>query len=347
MMKARFASSKNKDKVLKKIGSRMRVGRKALDCFKDLIVSIENSGDALYKLDPVYHFLQNGKDVLGSGRTLSDCFEGWLPPEQIVLIKTGEETGKVSEAIEQCINLNKQVSLIKKTIKKASFLPAFAALLLLGLLVGTYQKGIPLFEELAPREEWGEAAMQLYDMTHTFGSDPLRTIIVVILSIVAVAWAIPNLDLKGNPSFRNYIDRYVPFFGIYRTVQASIFLRSLATLLSSGVRVKDALDLIVKNSSPYVGNRIVEMRDKISSGLELSECFKNPFLGDYGKDLADMAQGDSLIEALEEVADETMEEVLEGLPAKLGFLGKAMVASCLMVVVFGMGAFYEIIDSIT
>ncbi|HHJ3079704.1 TPA: type II secretion system F family protein [Vibrio parahaemolyticus] len=346
-MQSRFASSKKKAKVLKKLGSRMRVGRKALDCFKDLAESFENSDDAFYKIDPVYAFLKNGSEVLGRGRPLSDCFVGWLPPEQLVLIRTGEETGKIAEALEQCVTLDKQISLIKKTIKKASFLPAFASTLLLGVLVGAYQKGIPLLKEVQPIEEWGETPLQLLAMTEVFGADPIRTVVIAVAFVALMAWAIPNFDVKGRPEIRNALDKYAPFFGIYRVLQASIFLRSLATLLSSGVRIKDALELIIQNSPKYVGNRVAEMRDKVSSGGELSECFINPFLGENGKDLSDMAQGDSLEEALEEVATETMEEVLESLPAKLGVIGKLMIGGCLMVVMFAMGAFYEIVGSIT
>ncbi|KDM89947.1 type II secretion system F family protein [Photobacterium galatheae] len=346
-MQARFASNPKKAKVLKKIGSRMRVGRKALDCFKDLAESIENSGDAMYRIDPVYAFLRNGREVLGSGRPLSECFAGWLPPEQLVLIRTGEETGQIAEAIDQCVTLDKQIGLIKKTIKKASFLPTFASALLLGVLVGAYQKGIPLLKEVQPVEEWGETPLQLLAITEVFGADPIRTIAIALFTVILLAWAIPNFDVKGRPEIRNLLDKYAPFFGIYRTIQASIFLRSLATLLTSGVRIKDALELIVQNSPKYVGNRVTEMRDKISSGGELSECFVTPFLGENGKDLADMAQGDSLEEALEEVATETMEEVLESLPAKLAIIGKLMIGGCLMVVMFAMGAFYEIVGSIT
>ena len=337
-MQSQFASSKKKAKVLKKLSTRMRVGRKALDCFKDLAESFENSDDMFYKINPIYAFLKNGSEVIGRGRPLSDCFVGWLPPEQLVLIRTGEETGRISEALEQCIILDKQILLIKKTIKKASFLPIFASTLLLGVLVGAYQEGIPLLKEVQPVEEWGEAPLQLLAMTEVFGAEPIRTVMIAVAFVVFMIWAIPNLDIKGRPELRNAIDKYFPFFGIYRTLQSSIFLKSLATLLSSGIRVKDALDLIIKNSPRYVGNRVTEMRDKVSSGGELSECFINPFLGENGKDLSDMAQGDSLEEALDEVATETMEEVLETLPAKLKVIGIIMIASCLMVVMFAMAA---------
>lgn len=347
LMQSRFASSKKKGKVLKKLGSRMRVRKKALDCFKDLAESIEGSGNVLYRLDPVYAFLKNGCEVLGRGRPLSDCFVGWLPPEQLVLIRTGEETGKIAEAIEQCVTLDKQISLIKKTIRKASYLPAFASTLLLGVLVGAYQKGIPMLKEVQPVEEWGETPLQLMAITEVFGADPLRTVAVAVVIVTLMAWAIPNFDINGRPEIRNAFDKYMPFFGIYRTLQVSIFLRSFSTLLSSGVRIKDALDLIIENSPKYVSNRVIEMRVKISSGSELGECFINPFLGENGKDLSDMAQGDSLEEALEEVATETMEEVLETLPVRLGLIGKLMIGGCLMVVMFAMAAFYDIVGSIS
>lgn len=347
LMQKGFSSNPKKVKILKKIASRMRVGRKALDCFNDLCISLEATKDPLLKFNSVYVFLDNGRKVLGSGKSLSECFEGWLPPEQIVLIKTGEETGKISDAIADCIKLEQQISLIKKTIKKASFMPVFAMTMLLGVLVGAYQKGIPLLSEIVPLEEWEGMPLQLYNMTHTFGADPMQTAIIGVTVVAAFGWSIPNLDIPSVPEIRNLLDKYMPFFGIYQTMQASIFLRSLSTLLASGVRVKDAFDLIIQNSTPYVANRVTMMRDQIASGGDLGDCFINPFLGENGQDLSDMAKGDSLEEALEEVASETMIEVLETLPAKLNLLGKALIASCLGVVMFGMGAFYEIVGAVT
>lgn len=346
-MQGRFASNPKKIKILKKLGSRMRVGRKALDCFNDLCASMEAVDDPFLKLDPIYAFLNNGRKVLGSGKPLSECFVGWMSPEQIVLIKTGEETGKVSDAIKNCIELESQVTLIRKTIKKSAFTPIFALVMLMVVLVGTYQKGIPLLSEILPLEEWEGMALQLYDMTYTFGADPIKTVVIFIACVGAFAWSIPNLDIPSMPSLRKGLDKYMPFFGIYRVMQASIFLRSLSTLLSAGVRIKVAFDLIVENSNPYVSNRVSMMRDQIAKGEDLAECFKNDFLGENGQDLADMAQGDSLEEALEEVATETMAEILETLPVKLMLVGKALIGVCLMVIMFAMGAFYEIVGSVT
>ena len=42
-----------------------------------------------------------------------------------------------------------------------------------------------------------------------------------------------------------------------------------------------------------------------------------------------------------------MNEILETLPVKLMLVGKALIGVCLMIIMFAMGAFYEIVGSVT
>ena len=346
-MKKAFSSNKRKIKVLKKISSRLRVGKKALVCFSELAEKMENPKNPFYKLNPVYAFLNNSRQIMGSGGTLSACFEGWIDPAQLVLIKTGEVTGSVSDSIEKCVLFENKISTIKKTIRNAMIMPLVASVMLLGVLIGSYQKGIPLLLQMQDKSEWGDVALQYYDLSERFGGEPLITVAWVVGFIAVFRWAIPNFDIKKFPQIRDGMDKYFPFFGIYRTIQISLFLSSLSVLMASGIRVKEALELIEENSSRYVSNRIGGMIKKISSGEDFGNCFITPFLGESGIDLADMAQGDSLEAALNEVANETIEETLEILPMKLNLVGKLMIASCLGVIMFGMGAFYEIVGSLT
>lgn len=346
-MQSSFSSDKRKIKVLKKIISRIRMGKKAITCFSELAEKIELSGDPFYKLNPIYAFLDNGRKVMGSGGKLSECFIGWLEPSQIVLIKTGEKTGRVPESLQQCIDFETKIQTIKKAVKRASYTPAFAIILLLVVLVAAYQKGIPMLQDMLDMSEWGEVALNFYELTSIFGAEPIMTILYFVVFSFAYIWSIGNLDIKSYPAFRDALDKYAPFFGIYRALQASIFLSSLATLLSSGVRIKSALELIEENSGSYVANRVSYMSKEIATGGDLGSCFRITFLGESGEDLADMANGDSLEEALIEVSNETITEVMDTLPIKLSLIGKLIILVCICVVFFGIGALFEIVQSIT
>ncbi|WP_146147038.1 type II secretion system F family protein [Photobacterium kishitanii] len=316
--------------------------------FTDMANRIETKDKDFKWMNPQYAFLINAISVYGSGKELSECFNGWVSSTQLVLIKTGEQSGQMTEALASCVELEKKLQLISKAVKSSMRMPVIAVFALVGLLYGAYTQGVPIMLEVSSDvSTWGSISTNFKNLSAVVGQSPFASLLIVFLLGLFYKITLPNLTISSIPSIRNILDKYFPFYDAYRRIQASIFLKSLATLLASGVRVNDALELILKNSNRYVSYHVNEMKIKIGSGKGLESIFETPFLGEDGEDLSDMAKGDDLEGAIREVSEESIQSVIEELPMKLNIVGKLMIIGCIGVVLFGVASLYEIIGNIT
>lgn len=343
MMQSSFQSSKARPKLFKQISALMANNWQLKEIFPYMIERIEKKKDIMMLTNPIYHFLVHANDMVNQAKTLPEIFEGWVSPTELVIIKTGETTGKYAEAFEQCILLASDKAKIIKTLKGAMITPAIAVAILIGVLVGARTTMMPMLTELVDISKWSELSVSFYNLTEAVGGNPSRTLLVIGATIAFFSWATPNLRIPGQPAFRNKLDNFMPF-SIYKAMQMSIFLKSLGGLLRAGVRFKDALDLIHNTSNNYMKIPLSIMIERFTSATDDdSTVFEGDFLGDYGDDLSALAKGGNIEEALEDVANECMLDVTESLPAKLKLISTLLMISIIGVVIYGLLAFYDVI----
>lgn len=341
-MMAQFQNDPSRPKLLKQISALIKNNWQILDIFEYLIQKEDAKKDIFAKLTPKYQFLKNGVETIKKAKNLSDCFEGWVSPTELIIIKTGEKTGQYEEAFKQCLDLNNDVNKIVKTIKGAMVTPVIAITLLIGILVGARAKMMPMLMDLVPMDYWKDISLSFYNLTEAVGGNPLRTVGIIVGSVMFLMWATPNLQISSAPQIRNTLDKLMPF-NIYKAMQISIFLRSLGTLLEAGVRFREALTLIQQGSNKYMRVHMDEFVDRVTRATSDSDVFEGDFLGEYGSDLAAMAKGDNLEGALKDIAEECMVEVTEVLPAKMKLISTVMMISIIGIVLFGLVAFYDVI----
>lgn len=195
-----------------------------------------------------------------------------FPALMVAMIKAGETGGFLDEALDRiAVNFEKDAALRAKT-KSAMTYPiivlAFTVLLVTGVLIFI----VPVFEK----------------MFRQFGSQlPLPTQLLVNASH-AMVWAGPltvalvaggvyafRRQMRRNPRLRLRFDTFklrLPVFGpLFTKIAISRFARSLGTLLSVGVPVMQALDVVGATS----GNATVvaatkDIQDAVRDGRPMS-----------------------------------------------------------------------------
>lgn len=343
MAKRKFQNDPERPKLIKQVNSLLKANWQALTVFQYLRDRVDKKNDPLLKMAPKYQFSCHAAEVVGRGGKLVDAFEGWVNETELVILKTGEETGRYEDAFEQCMSLNSDIASIRSVIKKSMIMPLFASILVLSVFIGARQKMFPMLMELVPMEKWKQFSLDFYDLTEKIGGNPSLTVGIVIGTILTVSWSIPNLQIKQVPQLRQALDRLPPY-SFYKQIQISIFLRSLSTLITSGVSFRDSMNLIQENSNPYMRVHMDEFVAKVEMASNDSTVFEGYFLGDYGEDLSAMAKGDNLEGALIDVADECMGKVMEVVPARLKLFGMLLMMSGICLVIFGTLAFQDVIS---
>jgi type IV pilus assembly protein PilC len=222
------------------------------------------------------------KKVLGavkvdveSGKTFADALARHpkvFDTLMVNLVAAGE-TGGILDTIMTRIAMQTEKSVkLAKQVKGALFYPAAVMAVAVGAVAVLLLFVIPVFEKMFA--DFG-------------GALPVPTQIVIDISnwsvehwylfiVVPVALFLSGRAIRNNPKGRHMTDRLflsLPIFGpLIRKTATARFTRTMGTMLSSGVPILDALDIVARASGNLViSDGIQYARRKVSEGKTLSE----------------------------------------------------------------------------
>lgn len=219
--------------------------------------------------------LGNVKSDVEQGKTFADALSRHpkvFDPLFVNLVAAGE-TGGILDTIMTRLAMQTEKSVkLAKQVKGALFYPMAVMAVAVGAIAVLLLFVIPVFEKMFA--DFG-------------GSLPVPTQIVIDLSNWSVGhWYVfvfgPPLLIflfnafRRTPKGRRMLDRMIlnmPIFGpLVRKTAVARFTRTMGTMLSSGVPILDALDIVARASGNIVvGEAIAYARKRVSEGKTLSE----------------------------------------------------------------------------
>lgn len=219
--------------------------------------------------------LRQVRDDVEKGTALSAAFATHpeiFPPIMLNMIRAGETGGFLDQSLASIAANFEAETVLRGKIKSAMTYPvvvfAFAILAVIGMLLFI----VPIFE----------------DMFAGFDSAlPWPTQILVVLSGI-MKWLAPVLLVlvvvfaywwrkhKNDEAVRNGLDPLklkLPVFGqLFRKVAVARFSRNLGTMLSAGVPILQALEIVGQTSGNVVVERAAaDVAESVRTGLSLTE----------------------------------------------------------------------------
>lgn len=189
------------------------------------------------------------------------------------LVAAGEVGGILDTIfLRLAVYLEKAMALRKK-VKGAMTYPIAilgVAAIVVAILLG---KVIPIFEQMF--SEFGNAELPAPTKIVIASSNWFRANFIFIVMILGTIFYSAK-KFYSSPKGRKIVDRWVlklPIFGgILRKVAVARFSRTMATMLTSGVPILEALDIVAKTS----GNKTIEaalfaVQSSISEGKTMAE----------------------------------------------------------------------------
>jgi type IV pilus assembly protein PilC len=210
-----------------------------------------------------------------SGKTFADALSRHprvFDPLFVNLIAAGETGGILDTIMSRlAMQIEKTVKLVKQ-IKGALFYPVAVIVVAIAVCAVLLLFVIPVFEK----------------MFQDFGGElPLPTQMVIDLSnwsvknwylfiIVPIALVVGFISVKRNPKGKRILDKVtlaMPIFGpLVRKTAVARFTRTMGTMLSSGVPILDALDIVARASgNSVIGDGIMFAKARVSEGKTLAE----------------------------------------------------------------------------
>jgi type IV pilus assembly protein PilC len=189
------------------------------------------------------------------------------------LVQAGETGGILDTILSRLAVYNEKAMKLRRQVKGAMVYPSVVVIVFIGVLSILLGWVIPsfknIFKDLGSADDLPKLTQIVISVSETFVANLPVVFIALVGTVTFLVWSYrrPNIRRLYHKLFLK-----LPIMGpVLRKIAVARFTRTLGTLLSSGVPILDALDIVGKTA----GNMIVEeaiqyARGKISEGKNMA-----------------------------------------------------------------------------
>ena len=287
--------------------------------------------------DPLKKTFTQMGEALDQGLPLSDVLQQNAFPEGVCdMIRIGERTGKMEEALESLASFYDQRCRSRRMIKNAVTYPAMILLLMLVVVGVLLVQVMPVFDGVYASFGSGltGVAAGLLKLGQLL-KEMLPVLFILLLMVVAAV-----LILGWIPALRDKVDDFLKSHfgdrGVSRKFNNARFARGLSMGLSSGLTLEEAMALSERLLSdvPKAQFRCSRCARLIEENTSLSDA-----MGETGllspaacRMLAVGLRSGSSDKVMEEIADRLMEEAVQSLEDRISRVEPAIVLLCSVLV---------------
>lgn len=265
-----------------------KVNEQALTVFSRQFATMINAGLAMVRcLDILSEqtedkklqqtLVQVRRDVEG-GSTLSNALAKHptvFSTLYISMVKAGEMGGVLDEVLERLAGFMEKDFGLKKKVKSALTYPVVILVMALGIVFFLVTYILPTFVQLFEGMSLQLPLPTQILITITKGArNPVILTVVAILAVVGGVLLNRYIQTPMGKKQYDLLKLNIPVFGLLnKKVAISRFCRTLGTLLSSGVPIMQALEIVGKAS----GNEIIAMTvSKVRESIREGESIASP-----------------------------------------------------------------------
>ncbi|MDO4423544.1 MAG: type II secretion system F family protein [Pseudomonadota bacterium] len=296
--------------------------------------------------EPFAIVMREWQKNLERGMTFSEATRGWVPPNETLLVTSGNLSNLVV-ALENVGRVVDGMQRIRRAMTTAVAYPLFLLALTFGIIimVGIYLVP-PLAEVAGNSVVWRGSARSLVWLSDV-SIKYWYVFLVVFASAVAIVWlTLANWTGRLRATF----DKFPPW-STYK-IQVSVgWLMSLAAMVSAGVTIPDAMRMLADSANRYLRSILERALRFIAKGDNLGRALQNTNRGfpddEIIGDLTIYADMNGFDENLTQVANDYLNESvrkMEKISNTLNSMGILLVSAIIAWVVLGT---FQMQDQIT
>lgn len=322
-----------------------------LELFKKMIPFIEDGVDLhqlikllgkeynkLSTIDARSLVLNEWAEAMENAQNFSATLTPWVSTTDSMMISTGEEGGKLVNALRNVIKANEDTKRIKATIKSSLGYPAFLLVVLMGIMTLSSVKIIPTLEEIMPYNSWPESAQGFYNFTHFF-TDNWH---VMLMSFAAFIYAIKYSFDNWTNTLRKYFDKLPPWSS-FRSISSAMFLISISALMATGMPAYDAVKSLSDYSSKYVRFQLSKTLSLMDNGRGLGEALDTSFMTrETAMDIRIYSQASDATKSMDRVGRNAIESTISSVSAAAGLVRMLIMAAVAGYMIWMMVSFQSV-----
>ncbi|WP_456342100.1 type II secretion system F family protein [Thermovibrio sp.] len=230
----------------------------------------------------------------------------------ISMIRAAEAAGTLEETLKRLAEYLEKVEKLRGKVKSAMFYPVFVLIVATVIITGILVFIIPTFQQL-----YADLGGELPGLTQMVinASNWLRDYIgwLILFIVLFVIVFIQARKIKKFKYITDYALLRVPIFGeLVLKSSVANFARTLASMVSSGINILDALQISAETSNnEVIREAILDVKAQVEKGINLSTALSKHII--FPPMLVNMVaigeQAGNLDEMLSKVADFYEEEV--------------------------------------
>ena len=336
-------SNKTRLKLYRKIASLMRNRFSLMDALDMLHDGASNGGKN--PGEPLAIAIAAWGRSLNNGKTFSEALKGWAPDRERLMLSVGD----VSDLESALLNLikvtegtTKMIRPIIGAISYPSFLMMMAILIIYA--IGVYM--VPPMIDAAPNVVWKGMAADLVNLSAwiknnwiaAFASLP---IIMAVIYFTIGIW---------TGSIRVFFDK-IPPWSLYKVFVGISWLLAMAALIKGGTPVSTALRALRRDATRYLRERIDKTLVFVNNGDNLGQALAKTKMDFPDKevvnDLKIYSELDNFEEALDNMANEWLEESVYMIEEKASILNMVALLAIGAVIAWAVMGTFEMQDQIT
>jgi len=219
--------------------------------------------------------LKDIKSSVESGQTLAESLKKY--PDQfdelfVNMVAAGEAGGILDVILRRLSAYMEKAAKLRAQVKGAMTYPLVTIIIAIGVVAVILVFVIPVFEEMFA--DFGEALPAPTLVVIAMSDFVIDNILYLIIGIVLFIFAFRRLlkTERGRAVFDETILK-LPVVGILiRKVAVAKFTRTMGTMLSSGVAILEALDIVAKTSgNKTIENALYNVRTSIAEGQTIAD----------------------------------------------------------------------------
>ena len=291
-----------------------------------------NPGEALVYADMI--------DALGSG-SLTDVFEGFAPPNELIMIDALQSAGDASmaEGLKFLSATVEKTDAMAAAARKAILYPMVLIVIFSGMLTGFATQIVPTLVGLLPPERWPILGRILYAISQLIVHQGVFIAIVFFALIGLFFYSLP----RWRGAVRRRFDRFMPF-SLYRDFSGAMLIVSLASLLRTGVSLKSSLERSMRYSTPWMRTHLRQIMRNLgkSRTTHFGEAFKTGVLNQYLEDrVQDASERREPVEAFVKIGIGSIDRVIAMLERSASRMSSAILLVCGILLFIMMGGFFS------
>lgn len=251
--------------------SMLQAGIAITDCLNMLAQQTENKKMA--------RAIRQVQSDVEKGETLSNAMKKHpkiFPRIMISMTTAGEASGKLETCFLRMSDHFEKDAKIRGMLTKAAVYPSMVAIVAVIVVIVLLIKVVPSYMDLF---EDMDVEMPLITQIVINMSNFLQSYWMIVLLVVVVAIVAINTfrQTENGERFFGTLARSIPIFGkLNIKTQASIFSRTLSTLLASGIPMIEALDIVSGTmTNALYRDALKEAKEEVAKGVPLSEPLEN------------------------------------------------------------------------